>query len=186
MTLKKALLVGMLGGLFAAGAGLVIGDEGEWRWGGTAGARQDVAPVDNELYRGECGSCHFAYQPGLLPAVTWQEIMRSLNDHFGENAELGTAEQQAIGEYLTVNAADRASYSRFAGIGRSMQGSESLRITDSAYFRRKHHEVPARLVAGNPGVGSFSRCESCHTTAAKGIYDEHQVHISGVGRWDDD
>jgi hypothetical protein len=186
MKLKKALLVGMLGGLSVTGAGLVIGDEGGWRWGGMAGARQDVAPVDNEQYRNECGSCHFAYQPGLLPAATWQEIMQGLDDHFGENAELGAAEQKAISDYLTANAADGDGYSRFAGIGRSMQGSESLRITDSAYFRRKHDEVPARLVAGNPGVGSFARCDSCHTTAAQGIYDEHQVRIPGAGRWDDD
>ena len=185
MKLKKSILAGVLGGLTLAGAGLVIGDEGEWRWGGLPGARQDVAPVDNELYRNECGSCHFAYQPGLLPAATWQVIIQGLDDHFGENAELGAAERQAVSEYLAANAADRAGYSRFAGIGRSMQGSASLRITDSTYFRRKHDEVPERLVSGNPDVGSFARCDSCHTTAAQGVYDEHHVRIPGVGRWDD-
>lgn len=185
MKLKKAISAGVLGGLSLAGAGLVIGDEGEWRWGGLAGARQDVAPVGNELYRTECGSCHFVYQPGLLPAATWQAILQGLDDHFGENAELGAAEQQAVSAYLAANAADRAAYSRFAGIGRSMQGSASLRITDSAYFRRKHDEVPERLVSGNPDVGSFARCDSCHTSAAQGVYDEHQVRIPGVGRWDD-
>lgn len=185
MKLHKAILIGVLGGLSLAGAGLVIGDEDGRRWGGMTGARQDVAPVEDGQYRSECGSCHFAYQPGLLPAATWQAMMQGLGDHFGENAELGAAEQQAISDYLVANAADVAAYSRFAGIGRSMQGSDSLRITDSAYFRRKHDEVPARLVTGNPGVGSFSRCDSCHTSAAQGNYDEHRVRIPGVGRWDD-
>jgi len=186
MNMKKALVVTVLGGLSVAGAGLVIGDEGERRWGEIVGPRQDVAPVDNEQYSGECGSCHFAYQPGLLPAATWTQIMQGLSDHFGENAELADAERTAISDYLTANAADRAGYSRFAGIGRSMQGSSSLRITDSAYFRRKHHEVPARLVSGNPEVASFARCDTCHTTAEQGNYDEHRVRIPGAGRWDDD
>lgn len=186
MNVKKALYIAVLGGLSVAGAGLVIGDEGEGRWGDILGPRQDVAVVDNPLYAQECGSCHFAYQPGLLPAATWTEIMNGLADHFGENAELAKPELAAISDYLTANAADGASYSRFAGIGRSMQGSSNLRITDSAYFKRKHHEVPARMVTGNPGVGSFARCDACHTTAAQGNYDEHQVRIPGVARWDDD
>lgn len=182
---KKTIVLALLGGLSLAGAGWVIGDEGEREWGGGAGARQDVAPVDDALYQTECGGCHFAYQPGLLPAATWGRIMQGLADHFGENAELAAADRDKITEYLTANAADRAAYSRFAGIGRSMQEGGSLRITDSTYFRRKHHEVPERLVKGNPDVGSFSQCDSCHTTAAQGIYDEDQVRIPGAGRWDD-
>ena len=34
--------------------------------------RQDVAPVQSAAYQEECGGCHFAYQPGLLPAASWQ------------------------------------------------------------------------------------------------------------------
>jgi len=55
-------------------------------WGGNSA---DVAMVDNTLYQQECGSCHFAYQPGLLPARSWSTIMQGLDQHFGENAELG-------------------------------------------------------------------------------------------------
>lgn len=29
-----------------------------------------IDTVESELYEKECGSCHFPYQPGLLPAVT--------------------------------------------------------------------------------------------------------------------
>lgn len=185
MNIKTVAYVGILGGLSVASVGLVMGDEDESRWQRLGGIRQDVVPVDNQLYAQECGSCHFAYQPGLLPAATWAQIMQGLADHFGENAELPQPELKAINGYLDANAADRAGYSRFAGIGRFTGDNRTMRITDTAYFQRKHHEVPARLVSENPDVGSFSRCDACHAGAAKGNYDEHQVRIPGVARWSD-
>ncbi len=44
----------------ASGAAMADDDYGTSRRG------PDVAPVKHALYRDECGSCHFAYQPGLL------------------------------------------------------------------------------------------------------------------------
>ena len=35
--------------------------------------KTDVAPVNNQLYIKECGSCHFPYQAGLLPANAWNK-----------------------------------------------------------------------------------------------------------------
>lgn len=186
MKMKSLLSVGLLACTTVVSVGAVMGDEhGENRWFGF-GQRQDVAPVSNALYAKECGSCHFAYQPGLLPVATWNQIMGNLAEHFGENAELTEADRGALSAYLNSNAADRAGNSRFAGIGNSMQGQTDLRISTTRYFQRKHHEVPPRLVNDNPKVGSFARCDACHTGAAQGNYDEHQVRIPGVGRWDDD
>ena len=39
-----------------------------------AGGRKgpEVKAVDNVLYKKECASCHFGYQPGLLPSASWQ------------------------------------------------------------------------------------------------------------------
>ena len=45
--------------------------------------KTDVAPVNNQLYIKECGSCHFPYQPGLLPANAWNKMMANLDKHFG-------------------------------------------------------------------------------------------------------
>ena len=56
----------------------------------------DVAPVANAKYKEECGSCHFAYQPGLLPARSWEKIMGNLENHFNENAELDQETQSRI------------------------------------------------------------------------------------------
>ncbi|MDH5485182.1 MAG: diheme cytochrome c [Gammaproteobacteria bacterium] len=159
--------------------------EGEGR-GWFSSFRLDVAPVTDPLYQEECGACHFAYQPGLLPERSWQKMMTQLDDHFGDNAELVEAKRQQIEAYLGTNAADHANYKRSKGFARSIKADEIvLRITDTLYFKRKHDEVPARLVTGNKDVGSYSHCAACHTDAAKGSYNEHEVRIPGVGRWDD-
>jgi hypothetical protein len=47
-----------------------------------------VPPVTHAATLKECGECHMAYQPGLLPAASWNRIMDGLADHFGENASV--------------------------------------------------------------------------------------------------
>ena len=59
------------------------------------------------------------------------------------------------------------------------------RITETRYFVKEHDEIPARMVADNPDVGSFSNCNACHQGAAEGVYDEDRVKIPGFGRWED-
>jgi len=163
---------------------LVWGDEDEghgrdgWRPLGS-----DIKPVANELYRQECASCHMAYQPGLMPAASWRKLMTGLEDHFGENAELGKPEMQAILAYLEANAAEVNGMGRSAAFARTAPEG-SIRITESRYFLRKHREVPRRVLA-NAQIGSFSNCIACHRAADQGVYNEHDVNIPGQGRWDD-
>ena len=150
------------------------------------GPRADVTPVQDAAYKNECGACHFAYQPGLLPGSAWARILGTLADHYGEDASLDATQLTGIHRYLMANAADHSALSRsraFAflpGVGDALP-----RVTTTAYFRREHHEIPTRFVQGNTGVGSFSNCQACHRNADAGIYNEHQVVIPGVGQWDD-
>lgn len=189
----------IMGGLLAAGgliaAGLVTGSqygradeargEHDAFWDRFGISLQDVAPVQNAQYRQECGGCHFAYQPGLLPAASWQKLMDSLADHFGENAELDADTTVRLRRYLEANAADRVYAGRSRSISNSLHGAAPLRITETPYFRRRHAEIPPRAVRDNPKVGSFSRCAACHTRAGDGIYNEHTVRIPGWGGRDD-
>ncbi len=142
--------------------------------------------AQDPLYRAECGSCHLAYPPGLLPAASWQRIMIGLEGHFGDDASLDPATAAQVGRFLEANAADANGWGRSRRIARSLDGQEPpLRITDTAYFRRQHQEIPPKLVLTNPEVGSYSRCEACHQAAAQGNFDEHGVRIPGVGSWHD-
>ncbi len=177
---------GLLAILLTSGVlmtGCAIGDDDDDK---RRGGSLDVAPVTDVAYGEECADCHMAYQPGFLPARSWQKMMGSLDDHFGENAELESDVQQRLTQYLTENAADNSNYKRSRGMMKSLSYDETpLRITETRYFIRKHDELPRRVVEDNPEVVSFSRCEVCHTQADKGSYDEHQVTIPGFGKWDD-
>lgn len=168
-----------------AGVGLVftslavVGDDDHRRG-------NDVAPATLPLYQQECGSCHFAYQPGLLPAASWQRLMNGLSDHFGDNAELAAPERDAIRNYLLYNAADRAREYRAVKIARSLHPEEApLRITEIPYIVRKHREIPPAFIEGNTQIGSLSNCNACHTRAETGSYSEREINIPGHGRWDD-
>lgn len=149
--------------------------------------KSGVSPVKSTLYKEECGSCHFAYQPGLLPARSWKKMMGDLENHFDENAELDKETQTKLTKYLVDNAADQSNYKRSRRIMNSLGKNDApLRITETPYFIRKHDEIPKRMVKDNPKLGSFSKCAACHTNADKGSFDEDEVRIPGVGRWEDD
>ena len=139
-----------------------------------------------ELYRSECGGCHLAYPPTMLPTVSWQATMATLEDHFGENAELDLETGAQILNFLGDHAAGQGRGDYSERMWRATRGmAPSSRITETDYFIGQHHEIPPTMVAGNPEVRSFSRCEACHTRAAEGSFDEHDVRMAGYGRWDD-
>ncbi len=155
-------------------------------------ARPDVAAVTHPTYAEECGACHMAYQPGLLPALAWARIMdpAALADHYGDEASLPADTVITIATYLTAHAAEQSDGQRARAFAVGIPGVEGPggalpRITQSAYFLRKHDEIPARMVTGNLEVGSFSQCNRCHQGAADGVYNEDQIRIPGVGRWED-
>lgn len=144
-----------------------------------------VAVVNQSLYSQECGSCHFAYQPGLLPAAAWKKLMSTLAEHFDENAELEAVDQKAITDYLVANAADMAKNRLSVKLWRSLKGKAPLRITEIPYIAHEHEEVSPKWVKENPEVKSFSYCDKCHTQASQGSYAEHEIVIPGRGRWED-
>ncbi|MCW8905244.1 cytochrome C [Sedimenticola sp.] len=145
-----------------------------------------IDPVETRLYSKECGGCHFPYQPGLLPAATWETLMSNLDDHFGENAELAESDLNSIRNFLLNNAAGRANYGLPNKI-MAAQGDRPLppRITEMRYFVYEHSDLKRNMVEDNPQVKSFSNCDNCHQGAKQGLYDEHDVNIPGFGRWDD-
>ena len=145
-----------------------------------------VAPIDNSFYVKECGVCHFAYQPGLLPARSWQQLMANIENHFDENAELETDEQKTLTDYLVNNAADFSKHKRSRKIMRSLSQHKTLiRITEIPYIVHEHDELPSIMVIGNPKVKSLSYCDKCHTRADTGSYSEDDINIPGFGFWEE-
>ena len=160
-------------------------EEHEGRWD-LFQQQKDVASVNNPLYKEECGSCHFAYLPGLLPGSSWKKIMTQLDLHFDDNAELEPEVQQKLTEYLLQYSADRSDYRRSMRIMRSTNVDDApIRITELPYFIHEHDEIPQRMIKGNEKVVSLSNCDACHRRAEQGFFSEREINIPGYGAWDD-
>ncbi len=137
-------------------------------------ADRPFPPVANETYKSECGACHMAFQPQMLPRRSWARLMAGLADHFGEDASLEPTVRGEIARYLDANAGDvsgsRAGRKFLRGLP---PDAAPLRITELPRWRREHrpHEVPPSAWR-RPEVGSKANCAACHGYAARGYYDD--------------
>ncbi|MFQ5644289.1 MAG: diheme cytochrome c [Thiogranum sp.] len=167
----------------------VVWSDGDFRWKEMEEYEHrstDVAAAENPVYKEECGSCHMAYPPGLLPARSWARMLAGLADHFGDDAGLDPETHRAISRFLAENSADRSDFRRARKFSRSVKPNDApIRISETPYFRHEHDEIPDRMVTGNPEVKSLSQCDACHTGAERGAFNEHDIDIPGYGRWDD-
>ncbi len=116
-------------------------------------------------YQQECGSCHLAYPPGLLPASAWRRIMSGLDAHYGSDASLDAAMAQQIGAWLEAHG---GTYKRVSS------APPQDRITRSAWFERKHRRIePA--VWTHASVKSAANCAACHGRADQGDYEDDSL-----------
>lgn len=118
-------------------------------------------------YKQECAACHVAFPPGMLAADSWRRLLSNLAHHYGVDASLDDATVHELATWLGANA---GSYRRVR------EAPPEDRITRSAWFIRKHDEVPPALWK-RPAVKSAANCAACHTQADQGDFNEHAVRI---------
>lgn len=139
---------------------------------GTASAGNHVYFATDPEWKAECGSCHIAYPPELMPAPSWRKLMTGLNDHFGTDASLDAKTAQSITRFLEANSAG----------GRKYGADTAIRITEAPWFRKEHRKVPARVWKSD-AVKSAANCAACHTRAEQGDYNEHTLNVPWVSWW---
>ena len=135
----------------------------------TASAWADSAkgPPPPAVYTQECGSCHLAFPPHLLPKASWQRVMHGLDKHYGSDASLDAATQKQIDTWLQT----------YGGQGkRAREEPPQDRITRSAWFERKHREVSAATFK-RAAIKSAANCTACHRDAAQGDFEDDRVRI---------
>ena len=133
--------------------------------------RMDVGPNTDATYVKECGSCHFAYQPGWLPERSWRSLMGSLSSHFGENATIPASSHQAVMNYLVAGAADRVGNARSREIVSAIKPGESpTSITKVLYVGGIHGGFLDPAFEGRPKVKTLTHCPACHQKADRGWF----------------
>jgi hypothetical protein len=135
-------------------------------WAGPALADGHRYTATDPTWKAECGSCHVAYPPALLPAASWRALMSGLDKHFGTDASLDPASAARITTFLEQNASRK----------RKLVSASGLRITETRWFRHEHDEV-AGAVWKNPTVKSPSNCTACHAGAEHGDFSEDNLQI---------
>ena len=132
-----------------------------------AAADPDRFSAGNKTWKAECGSCHLAYPPKLLPAPAWRRMMAGLTKHFDTDASVDARAAAEIGAFLERN----------AGRGRKRGIDDgTLRITETPWFVHKHDEVPASAW-NKPQVKTAANCGSCHLGAERGDFDDDSVRM---------
>lgn len=129
-------------------------------------------------FEAECGACHLVFPPALLDAKGWRQIMARLDHHYGDNASLDDQTRQTIDNFLVQNAGG-AKVS-----GAPAAPAEPPRLTTTPWFKRKHHEVPAKDWRDDK-VRSPANCAACHTRAAAGSYREREIVMPNGRRWEE-
>jgi hypothetical protein len=139
------------------------------------------APVNDEVYAKECGSCHFTYLPGMLPERSWRALMARSNQHFGESLSPETARH--IENYLASNASDRSEYDGARLMIQELPSDAApTRITALPLMRHRHVVVNKLMQSPLVKVHTLTNCDACHETAATGSFAYRDILVPGVSK----
>lgn len=134
-----------------------------------------VKDTPRGMWESECGSCHIPYPAHFLTAGDWHRLMARLDQHFGDDASLDAPTTRAILGYLTLHAGSGGRHS-----------AQSLRISDTPWFRDEHGELPDSTWQ-DPAVKSASNCTTCHIRAASGDWSERGIRLpAGIREREDE
>jgi hypothetical protein len=155
-------------------------------WGGLLGMVSPVSAATGRVlvpangpYLKECGACHMAFSPELLPGASWRQMMARLDDHFGESARVDASTQSAITGYLVANAADHAGNVESRAIMESLNpGEVPSRITKVPYIAALHAAVLDPLWNGTPRPKTLTECGVCHDEVGAGNYKTRIFHVT--------
>ncbi len=147
-------------------------------------SRNGFLAARDETYVKECGACHFAYSPGMLPARSWEKHLSRLDQHYGENVNIAPDAIARLRTYLTQNAADHSPYEGSKIIMERLEpGSTPQRVTYVPHLAT-HHRVILEVLKINTKVKvrTLTNCDACHQRAADGSFGHEELMIPGLSR----
>lgn len=110
--------------------------------------------LGRELYVENCGSCHIALPPEILPSETWRRLLLEPQQHYGQQLK------PLIGPTLLVMWEYLRTFSR----PQAKKEQIPYRVSESRFFKALHPRVKF------PEKVSLGSCVSCHTGVAQSNY----------------
>ncbi|MCF6323284.1 MAG: cytochrome b/b6 domain-containing protein [Gammaproteobacteria bacterium] len=131
----------------------------------------------NDLWNEECGACHLAFHPSLLPARSWQYLFTQQENHFEEDLMLDEETLSELLNYARENSAEKNKTEAAWKINRSvMKNERPLKITSITYWKEKHSEI-SDAIWQKKSVQSKSNCGACHFDAEQGTFQDSAMKI---------
>ncbi|MEO5751343.1 MAG: cytochrome b/b6 domain-containing protein [Usitatibacter sp.] len=125
----------------------------------------------------ECGSCHLAYPPGLLPTRSWVRMLEEQDKHFAEDLGLSAA---AVAKLTQAANTPAAAWGPWAISASAPTSQAPQRITELDRWRAIHHRVPDERFKAK-GVAGKHDCSACHRDAASGIFHPRMIQTAKQG-----
>ncbi|MEI6315957.1 MAG: diheme cytochrome c [Syntrophus sp. (in: bacteria)] len=147
-----------------------------WSFAGEHNETKALSKVTNEAYKKNCGTCHFAYQPELLPVRSWLKIINNPGGHPGGDLSVDNKTKAEIEKYLNQNSAEKSQSKISRKIIASIGNDVPSRISEVPYIRDKHRKIKQEVFS-RKSIGSRGNCITCHKTAERGDYDDDNVTI---------
>ncbi|HPT49082.1 MAG TPA: diheme cytochrome c [Accumulibacter sp.] len=137
-----------------------------------AGGGHTFPPVIDRLVKAECGACHLAFPPSMLPAASWRRLLGDLRNHFGDDASVDAGTATRIGDYLVANAGDSGGQRYGSRLLRGVSTvNPPLRITELPKWQQEHRKVSEREWR-QKNVRGKANCPACHADAERGRFDD--------------
>jgi hypothetical protein len=144
-----------------------------------ANVKQNYALLNSDFSK-ECGSCHIAFPPYLLPANSWDLMMGDLTNHFGDDASLDEPTTHSILAFLKKNSAENSTHQASLKILKSLKDKNStIAITKTPYWIKKHKELEQDIFASNE-VKSKANCQACHQEIQNGLIENDLIKVPKI------
>jgi hypothetical protein len=132
---------------------------------------------DNALWRNECGDCHFAFHPTLLPERSWRRIFNEQHKHFGEDLDLDQETLDELQAFHTKYASESLLDEPARKILYYTPADETpIRVTKTHYWEKKHEEISPSYWK-HKKVRSKSNCTACHLDAKQGTFEDSDMRL---------
>jgi len=131
----------------------------------------------NALWKEECGDCHLAYHPVLLPARSWVELMIQQQQHFDEDLDLDKETVEEITKFLVKYSAEsKLNEPARKILSHEPKSKTPIRVIATQYWKEKHHEIKNDIWSDSL-VQNKGNCEACHLDANQGWFEDSAMRI---------